>query len=206
MVPQPRPLIEGLAEMPDVRKNRGKRHALAAILALACSAMLCGSRSDTAIAEWGRNYGARLTRALGFPRQPPWAATLHTVLRRVDREEVEAKLGACAEGLLAGPPPPQDVEEGIAVDGKTVRGSRKQGAPGAHRLSALAHRLGVTLAQQAVADQTNEIPVARDLLRQLVLEGRVRTMDALLTQRPMARQIVEAGGDSVMVVKENQPQ
>ena len=206
MVPQPRPLIEGLAEMPDVRKNRGKRHALAAILALACSAMLCGSRSYTAIAEWGRNYGARLTRALGFTRQPPCAATLHTVLRRVDREEVEAKLGAWAEGLLAGTPPPQDVEEGIAVDGKTVRGSRKQGAPGAHRLSALAHRLGVTLAQQAVADKTNEIPVALDLLRQLVLEGRVMTMDALLTQRPIARQIVEAGGDYVMVVKENQPQ
>ncbi len=32
------------------------------------------------------------------------------------------------------------------------------------------------------------------------------TMDALLTQRAIAQQIVEAGGDYVMVVKENQPQ
>ena len=32
------------------------------------------------------------------------------------------------------------------------------------------------------------------------------TMDALLTQRPIAQQIVEAGGDYVMVVKANQPQ
>jgi predicted transposase YbfD/YdcC len=206
MVPQPRPLIEVLAEIPDFRSNRGKRHALAAILALACSAMLCGSRSYTAIAEWGRNYGARLMRALGFTRQPPCAATLHAVLRRVDREEVEAKLGAWAEGLLHGTPVPQDTAEGIAVDGKTLRGSQKQGAPGAHLLSALAHRLGVTLAQQAVADKTNEIPVAIDLLRQLVLEGRVVTMDALLTQRPIAQQIVAAGGDYVMVVKDNQPQ
>jgi len=31
-------------------------------------------------------------------------------------------------------------------------------------------------------------------------------MDALLTQRPIAQQIVEAGGDYVMVVKANQPQ
>jgi predicted transposase YbfD/YdcC len=199
-------LIEGLAEIPDFRSNRGKRHALAAILALACSAMLCGARSYTAIAEWGRNYGVRLMRALGFTRQPPCAATLHTVLRRVDREEVEAKLGAWAEGRLRGTAALPAPEEGIAVDGKTLRGSQKQGAPGAHLLSALAHRLGLTLAQQAVADKTNEIPVALELLRQLVLEGRVVTMDALLTQRLIAQQIVAAGGDYVMVVKNNQPQ
>jgi predicted transposase YbfD/YdcC len=112
-------------------------------------------------------------------------------LRRVDREVVEAKLGA---------------EEGIAIDGKTLRGSQKQGAPGAHLLSALAHRLGLTLAQQAVADKTNEIPVALELLRHVVLEGRVVTMDALLTQRPSAQQIVDAGGDYVRLVKDRQPQ
>jgi len=206
MISQPCPLIEVLAEIPDFRHNRGKRHSLAAILALACSAMLCGYRSYTAIAEWGRYYGAHLTQALGFPRQSPCAATLHTVLRRIDREVLEAKLGAWAEAMLAGIPPAEDEEEVLAIDGKTLRGSRKQGAPGAHLLSALAHRLGLTLAQQAVADKTNEIPVVLDLLRHVVLEGRVVTVDALLTQRHIAQQIVEAGGDYVMPVKENQPQ
>jgi hypothetical protein len=189
MVSRSRPLIEVLAEIPDCRSNRGERHALAAILALACSAMLGGSRSYTAIAEWGRNYGVHLMRALGFTRRPPCAATLHTVLRRVDREEVEAKLGAWTKELLRGTPAPQDSAEGIAIDGKTLRGSQRQGAPGAHLLSALAHRLGLTLAQQAVAAQTNEIPVVIDLLRQLVLKGRVVTMDALLAQHPIAQQI-----------------
>jgi predicted transposase YbfD/YdcC len=50
------------------------------------------------------------------------------------------------------------------------------------------------------------MPATLDLLRQVVLAGRVVTMDALLTQRPIAQQIVEAGGDYVMVVKANQPQ
>jgi predicted transposase YbfD/YdcC len=206
MVPQTRPLIEVLAEIPDFRSHHGKRHPLGAILALACSAMLCGYRSYTAIAEWGRHYGAHLVQALGFTHRSPCAATLHTVLRRVDREAVEATLGAWAEGLLGEAPQPEGGEDAIAIDGKTLRGSQKQGAPGVHLLSALAHRLGVTLAQQAVDDKTNEIPVALELLRHLVLEGRIVTMDALLTQRQIAQQIVGAGGDYVMVVKANQPQ
>jgi predicted transposase YbfD/YdcC len=206
MIPQARPLIEVLAEIPDFRSNHGKRHSLAAIFALACSAMLCGYRSYTAIAEWGRHYGEPLVRALGFTRCSPCAATLHTVVRRVDREALEAKLGAWAEGLLGEAPRPEEGEDAIALDGKTLWGSQKQGAPGVHLLSALAHRVGVTLAQQAVDDKTNEIPVALEVLRHLVLGGRIVTMDALLTQRQIAQQIVDAGGDYVMVVKENQPQ
>ena len=57
----------------------------------------------------------------------------------------------------------------------------------------------------AVDDKTNEIPLVEDLLKGLVLEGRVFTMDALLTQHSIAQQIVEAGGDYLMAVKGNQP-
>ena len=99
------------------------------------------------MAEWGRHSGAHLGQALGFTHRSPCAATLHTVLRRVDREALEAKLGAWAAGLLSEAPGIEEVEDAIAINGKTLRGSKKQGAPGAHLLSALAHRVGLTLAQ-----------------------------------------------------------
>jgi predicted transposase YbfD/YdcC len=210
MILHPCPLLEVFAGMPDVRSRRGIRHPLASILALACCAMLCGARSYSAIAAWGRNYGAHIARALGFRRTPPCAATLHLIFRRLDGARFEAQLGAWAESVVASLSPgtgrrPMS-EPAIALDGKTLRGSRKQGAPGVHLLSAVAHHVGVTLAQQAVAEKTNEITAVETVLSQLVLTGRVVTMAALLTQTAVAQSIVDAGGDYVMVVNANPPQ
>jgi predicted transposase YbfD/YdcC len=206
MIAHPRPLIEVFAALPDFRKPRGKRHPLTAIFALACCAMLCGARSYSAIAEWGRNYGTRVAQALGFTHGTPCAATLHTIFRHVNREEFEAHLGTWAESVVGSlPAAPETPGTAVALDGKTLRGSKKQGAPGTHLLSALAHHVGVTLAQYAVDDKTNEITAVETLLHHLVLEGRIVTMDALLTQRHVAQTIVDKGGDYVMIVKENQP-
>ena len=207
MIPQPRPLLEVLAEIPDFRKARGKRYPLQSILALACCAILCGYRSYSAIAEWGANYGQRFTRVLGFTHKTPSASTLHTIFKGVGLEVFEAKLGAWAETVSATDPSLLEATPtATALDGKTLRGSKKQGAPGAHLLSALSHQVGVTLAQVAVDEKSNEITAVETLLRGLVLEGRVITMDALLTQRRIAQQIIGAGGDYVMMVKDNQPQ
>ncbi len=206
MTAQPRPLIEVLAEIPDLRSRRGKRHPLSAMLAMACCAMLCGYRSYSALAEWGRNYGTGIAQALGFTHNTPCAATLHTIFRQVDRDDLEARLGAWAESVVVSTPAASAGEVAVALDGKTLRGSQKQGAPGVHLLSALSHHVGLTLTQQAVDAKTNEITQVETVLRQLVLKDRVVTMDALLTQRHVAQAIVDEGGDYVMIVKENQPQ
>src|SRR3989449_8706833 len=206
MIAHPRPLIEVFAAMPDFRQPRGKRHPLAAIFALACCAMLCGYRSYSAIAEWGRHYGTRIAQALGFTHGTPCAATLHTIFRHVNREEFEAHLGTWADSVVGNlPTAPETPEVAMALDGKTLRGSKKQGAPGTHLLSALAHHGGAPLPQKALDEKTNEITAVETILQHLVLEGRIMTMDALLTQRHIAQTIVEKGGDYVMIVKENQP-
>jgi predicted transposase YbfD/YdcC len=66
------------------------------------------------------------------------------------------------------------------------------------------HKLGLTLAQSGVDSKTNEIGVVHEVLKNLVLEGRIVTMDALLTQRKVAQDILDGGGDYVMIAKENQ--
>jgi hypothetical protein len=207
MVSSCRPLIEVLGEIPDPRSRQGRRHPLPALLALACTAMLCGYQSYGAMAEWSRHYGRSWAVALGLTHPtPPCAATLHAVFRALDRAQVEAVLGAWAAAVLAATGEAGEERIGVALDGKTLRGTRQQGVPGAHLLSAVSHHLGVTLGQLGVDAKTNEIPVVQTLLAGLVLEGRVFTMDALLTQRAVAATIVAGHGDYVMVAKGNQPQ
>ncbi len=188
MIAQPQPLIEVFAAIPDFRRGRGKRPPLPAILSLACCAMFCGYRRSSAIAEWGHNYGAKRAQTLGFTHKTPCAATLHTVFRHIDRDVIEAKLGAWAESIVGSPSVPSAGEHAaVALDGKTLRGSRKHGAPGVQLVSAVSHHMGLTLAQQAVDSKTNEITAVEAVLHQLGLTGRVFTMDALLTQRQVPR-------------------
>jgi predicted transposase YbfD/YdcC len=196
-------LIEVFSKIPDFRQAQGKRYSLSAILSLAAAAMLCGYRSYSAIAEWGRNYGQALASKLGFTNgKTPCAATLHTVFRHLDKQRFEAQLGGWAESVLSATPTAEFEAE--AIDGKSLRGSQKQGALGSHLLSAVSHRLGLTLGQRSVPEKTNEIGAVSELLSGLILKGRVITMDALLTQRKLAEAILRQGGHYVMLAKDNQ--
>lgn len=189
-----RPLIEVLAEVPDFRKSQGRRHCLSAILALSCAAILCGYQSYGAMAEWGRHYGTDLAQRLGFREgKTPSVGTLHTVFRYLDKQALETKLQEWAESVVR---QMSAASPALAIDGKTLRGSQKQGACEAHLLSAVSHGLGLTVCQKAVADKTNEIAAIEAVLSALVLEGRIVTVDALLTQKSVARSILEKGGSS----------
>lgn len=207
---QCRPLIDILAEIPDFRKAKGKRHPLPAILALACVATMCGYKSYRAFAEWGSNYGKGFMKALGFTHESgPCAATFSNIFRKMGVDLLEKKLSPWAESVIRAIDDSQEdgneaSHNSISLDGKTAKGSYNRGCGVPHFLSAVAHGLGLTLAQCGVDRKTNEIGVVHEVLKSLVLEGRIVTMDALLTQRKVARDILERGGDYVMIVKENQ--
>jgi predicted transposase YbfD/YdcC len=167
--------------------------------------MLCGYRSYSAMAEWGRNYGVSFLAALGFKQATaPCVGTLHFVVRHLDAARLEACLAQWANRVLVAQG--GALHEALATDGKTLRGSQKGGAPGAHLLATVSQRLGLTLAQCAVADKTNELTAKQDMLEGLLLSGRIITADALHTQRSFAKAVLDAGGDYVLIAKENQPQ
>ena len=50
-------LLDLLAQVPDPRKRRGRRHALAGLLAVGIAAVIAGSRSFAAIGQWAADAG-----------------------------------------------------------------------------------------------------------------------------------------------------
>ena len=154
------PVLPYLRMVPDPRQASGRRHPLAAILALACAAMLAGCDSLLAIAEWGRDphAGAPLAQRLGFTRvRTPCVATLHRVFRRLDVAAFERAVGAWAQATRL-PLPGAQEREAVAIDGKTLRASRQPTVPAVQLLGALGHELGLVLAEALVLQRAHHQP------------------------------------------------
>jgi hypothetical protein len=190
-------LYEVLAEIPDPRHPRGTVYPLASVLTLVAVAMLCGGRSLTAIAQWGRD-GSHLAPLLGFSRRTkddtgygtPCPSELHTLLAALPAAAFEAALTReiLARGVT-------DLGQRVAApDGKTLRGPQGHQLPGVHLLAAYCHDVEAVIAQLAVPGKTNEHKAALELLKLIPLKRTLATGDAAFTQGISARRWSRARG------------
>ena len=218
-------LAAALASVPEHRRPRGYReteppYPLVPLLLLLLVGVLCGRRGYGSIAEWAvsvEQEQPEVIEALGCPRdrkrRTPVAATLFRCVRDLDRAAFERALQQWLRGVAeALGPSGAGLADQVALDGKTVRGAtaRQQrrtglGTAGVHLVAAYAPALQVVLDQVETAGKGQELAAVEVLLGRLPLQGRVVTGDALLTQRSVCTIILEAGGDYLLPVKENQP-
>jgi predicted transposase YbfD/YdcC len=181
---------------------------LVSVLAVSAAAVAAGARSVTAIAGWATDAPWPVLAALGVRCDPltrrcqvPGEATIRRVLARIEDDAVDAIVGAWLAGRLRPPPCPRRV---LAVDGKRLRGSAREGHQ-VHLLAALDHHDGAMLAQRQVDGAPGEVSAFAPLLAGLDLAGVVVTADALHAQRDHAAFLVDRGADYLLVVKANQP-
>jgi len=205
-------LTEYLKEIPDPRSSRGQSHVWIYVLTIVCLGLLSGETSIRGIVQWAYNNREELLAELKPKRmRVPSASTLYRAVRNISLEKLEEQVARYTQSLDENDKSVGKIEtlsgkeiRGQSVDGKTVRGASKRGNP-CHLVSVVRHDYGTVLSQEKVDVKTNEITVVPQVLSEVSLEGTVTTMDALLTQRKIAQQIVDAGGDYLMVVKMNQP-
>lgn len=181
------------ASLRDPLEGERRGHPLGATLTMVFLALLSGENSVRGCAAWVREQRWRLKPVFGFRNgQVPSLGTIQRALREVDLEELNAKLSGWAEQILA--QVGETTWSGLAIDGKTLRGSRGDEQAALHVLNVFSQQLGLVLQQRPVNGKTNEIPELQTLLETLTLEGRLVTVDALHTQRETARRIVKKGG------------
>ena len=193
MVPS---LFEVLFELPDFRQAKGKRHELAKVIIVIIIGLLCCHNSLQQLSAWVQGLPYDLKRQLGNRHHKmPSYGTIRRVLLGLDASAVAGALQNWTEMVVATLPDRPELV-GLAIDGKTLRGSAQpeQAEPALQVLNAALHPLGLVLQSQAIASTTNEIGALPDLLAELCLSGRVVTGDALHTQRKPSQVILEKGG------------
>lgn len=199
-----RDLRQFLTQVPDPRGRKGKRHPLSAILTAVVCAVLSGANGYKPIAQWLHLQTVDFWHFLGFTRRPLKYGALRNLLMAVSPEAFESALSAWLREIHGGDPPPEALQ-GVSIDGKTLRGTRTLDQLALMLISAFDHQSACVLLQRAVPADTNEQKAALELLKELVLKGRVITADALHCQQETCQQIVDSGGHYVITAKDNQP-
>lgn len=194
--------LDHMRVVPDHRVAGMVTYPLDEVLLAALAGVVCGADDWEGIELFATDGVDWLRRFLPYANGVPTAQTFRKVFRLLDADALEAGFSAWAASLR-----PTGAREVIAVDGKTVRGSRTRadGSGALHLVSAWASEAGLVLGQRAVDGKSNEITAIPSLLDRLELDGAIVSIDAIGTQKAIAQRIVEGGGDYVLALKGNQP-
>ena len=177
-------LLSLFSQLPDPRRGQGKMYPLAPILLFTVLAMLAGARSYRQVHAFIRAHLDRLNSGFGLSlRRAPAYSSVRFILHGLDAEEMERVFRDHAAGLVA--EPVEGAATGVAIDGKTMRGSFDafNDRKAAHVLSAFATDGQIILGHLAIAEKSNEIPAAQEMIATLGLTDRLFTLDAMHCQK-----------------------
>jgi predicted transposase YbfD/YdcC len=180
----------------DPRRRHRQLHRLLDIVVIAICAVLCGADDWQQVTTFAQRRRDWLKRFLALANGIPSHDTFERVFARLDPQ-------ACFRDWITAACAALNVHQ-IAIDGKTLRRSGSCALGPLHVVNAWATANHLALGQVAVDDQSNEITAIPRLLELLDLQGALVTIDAIGCQKEIARKIVAAGGDYVLVVKDNQ--
>jgi len=193
-------LAEILEGIDDFRQENSVEHKLIDILIIAILATICGASGYLHIYKYAEAKKEWLSTFLELPNGIPSAYTIRRVMMNINPEQFHAAFIEWVQIIC------QKASGLVAIDGKTARRTKglKDGKKALHVVSAFAVKNKLILGQLATDEKSNEITAIPELLKMLELEGCIVTIDAMGTQKDIAEQIIEAGADYVLSLKENQ--
>lgn len=184
----------------DPRMDRHKKYPICEIVFLGIFGALHGVESWRGLELLGNEKLDFLRKFFEFEEGIPSHQTIgrvFSILKPKSFEDFFRVWTSGANGSNAG--------RQIALDGKTVRGSydKLSKKEAIHLLNACAVDCGITLAQMEVGSKTNEITVVPQMLDVLDVEGAMISVDALNTQKEIAKKIIDAKAQYTLALKGN---
>jgi hypothetical protein len=195
-------LWDFLGTIPDPRSSSGRRFSLQSILGIVIAGIIAGRNSIRSIARWASSLTEEELKLLCINRKKaPTQTTMHEVLTRLDPELIENAFSSWFETFL-------DKKQllQIAIDGKTLKGSRTNEYPALHLLAAYCVDIYSVIRQIPVATKKNEITAAKEILFDMPLKGKFITGDAIFCQKEICNLILKNKGNYIFIVKNNQKQ
>lgn len=192
-------LVEQLKQIPDPRVKRTRRHEFMSIMVIALCATICGADNWVGVVQFGKAKIEWLSTFLELPNGIPSHDTFGRVFQILDSAALER---VCIEWLqsIAG-----TVEGVVSIDGKSLCGSRDGERSPLHLVSAWAHQNSLLLGQVQTDKKSNEITAIPQLLKLLVIENCIVTIDAMGCQKAITKEIVDAKADYALTLKSNHP-
>jgi len=199
-------IIRYIEEISDQRstKSLNYQHPLSSVIFIALVAGLCGANTWTAVHTIAVGMKEWIAQYVSLPNGIPSHDTFGRVFSILCPNEFNNFLIKWSSLLRS----KYGEKEVVSFDGKTLRGTAEKslGIKGMHILNAWSSDNGICLGQIKVDDKSNEITAMPKLIKLLDLKDCIITSDALNTQKKIAEEIIDAGGDYALPVKENHPQ
>jgi predicted transposase YbfD/YdcC len=194
-------LFDHFTSLEDPRVERTKLHALLDIVALTICGVLCGADGWDDIHFYACSLEAWYRTFLPLKNGIPSSDTIRRVISAIHPDQFHRCFLSWVQSIAQHIP-----GSIIAIDGKTVCGACGPDDPKAvlHIVSAWSHAQHLVLAEQKVTEKSNEITAIPELLKLLVIEGCIVTIDAMGCQKKIVREIVTKKAGYAIVVKENQ--
>ena len=201
---QLRQAVKVFAEIPDFRQDRGLNHSLVNIIVIALCAVMSGADTFPEIQAFGEDKRAWLRTFLSFRRVPDHD-TFRRVFARMNPVHFQSSALDWVRQAIGGQLQDGDI---LSIDGKRLRGTSAHELQGIHLVNVWSARQQLCLSATAVEGKGNEIttlPSVLDTLALLEVQGCIVTIDAMGTQREVARRITLLKAHYVLALKANHP-
>ena len=187
--------LECVKEIPDPRIQKRVTHSLTNIVVIIVFASISGANNNVAFEEYGIFHAEELATIIDLSKGVPSHDTFLRALKFIDQRFLSFWTSLWQDEFIA----KYDTKQ-IAFDGKEDKANNY----GFVRAWDVENKMAIET--RYIPSETNEIPVAHDVLKSIKLKNIVVTSDAMHAQKNNARLIIEQGGDYVFILKGNQHQ